>query len=249
MAQSAARKFGVIAAGIIGSLSLSAGAEAAVIITGTALDSPGGVNGTITYTPSNPDYVVNAGIGRLKLTTDTGDTLLSYCIDIFHGLTAGTFDAQAMTTAILDAGKTAKISALLSNGEALVTDADHSAAQQLAIWEIVNEGSGTYSITSGDLRVSGLSNAVATLANFYVANVNNGTWTADPSLTLGVLKATNNQTQLVWGATANRVLGTVPEPATWAMMLVGFGAIGASMRGRRASVTFNYLDRTAKKYS
>jgi len=25
----------------------------------------------------------------------------------------------------------------------------------------------------------------------------------------------------------------VPEPATWAAMLVGFGAIGASMRGAR----------------
>jgi hypothetical protein len=27
--------------------------------------------------------------------------------------------------------------------------------------------------------------------------------------------------------------GAVPEPATWALMLLGFGAIGASMRGRR----------------
>jgi hypothetical protein len=32
----------------------------------------------------------------------------------------------------------------------------------------------------------------------------------------------------------------VPEPATWAMMLVGFGAIGAAARSRRrpAKVTF-----------
>jgi hypothetical protein len=27
---------------------------------------------------------------------------------------------------------------------------------------------------------------------------------------------------------------TVPEPATWAMMLVGFGAAGAGLRRRRA---------------
>ncbi|MBA2466428.1 MAG: PEPxxWA-CTERM sorting domain-containing protein, partial [Sphingomonas sp.] len=27
--------------------------------------------------------------------------------------------------------------------------------------------------------------------------------------------------------------GAVPEPATWAMMLIGFGATGAAMRRRR----------------
>jgi len=33
----------------------------------------------------------------------------------------------------------------------------------------------------------------------------------------------------------NVVAGAVPEPATWAMMLVGFGMMGASMRYRRRS--------------
>jgi hypothetical protein len=28
--------------------------------------------------------------------------------------------------------------------------------------------------------------------------------------------------------------GTVPEPATWTMMLLGFGAIGFAMRRRKA---------------
>jgi hypothetical protein len=43
------------------------------------------------------------------------------------------------------------------------------------------------------------------------------------------------------GASINLVLlgsqaGAVPEPATWAMMLIGFGAIGLSMRARRRQV-------------
>ena len=33
--------------------------------------------------------------------------------------------------------------------------------------------------------------------------------------------------------TPGRVTGAVPEPATWAMMLIGFGAIGVSLRRRR----------------
>lgn len=232
MAYPARRKLGLLLAGMAGMLTMVGSADAAVVITNVALDSPGGVNGTITYTPTNPDYVVNAGIGRLKLTTNTGETLLSYCIDIFHSLTTGSFSAASAATS-LSATKLAQISAVISNGEALVTSADRSAAEQMAIWEIVNEGSGTFNLSSGDLLISNTSTNAVSLANTYLSNVKNGTWAANPALSLAVLTGTNNQTQLVWGTTANRVLGAVPEPATWAMMLVGFGAIGATLRSRR----------------
>jgi hypothetical protein len=36
-------------------------------------------------------------------------------------------------------------------------------------------------------------------------------------------------------ANSSAVAAAVPEPATWAMMLIGFGAVGYSMRRRRAS--------------
>jgi len=32
--------------------------------------------------------------------------------------------------------------------------------------------------------------------------------------------------------------GAVPEPATWAMLMMGFGAVGATLRTRRRHVTF-----------
>jgi hypothetical protein len=38
----------------------------------------------------------------------------------------------------------------------------------------------------------------------------------------------------------NLLTGSVPEPATWAMMLVGFGLVGAGMRRRRQSVRVTY---------
>ncbi|QJU56619.1 PEP-CTERM sorting domain-containing protein [Sphingomonas sp. AP4-R1] len=233
MAFSKIRKFGLVAAGVLGSLAIASAADASVTITGVAFDTPGAIAGTLTYTPPRPDYVVRTDIGRLALTTSTGDTLLSYCIDIFHGLTTGTFDAAAITTTSLTATQISQLSALLSNGEALVTDANHSAAEQLAIWEIVTEGSNRLNVSSGDFSVSNVNRSAVTLANSYLANVNNGTWIADPSLSLAVLKDSNNQTQLVWGATADRVMGAVPEPATWAMMLVGFGAIGGTLRRKK----------------
>jgi hypothetical protein len=40
--------------------------------------------------------------------------------------------------------------------------------------------------------------------------------------------------------TANFAVGAVPEPATWAMMLLGFGAVGYSMRRRKATVQLGY---------
>ena len=35
-------------------------------------------------------------------------------------------------------------------------------------------------------------------------------------------------------------LAAVPEPSTWAMMLLGFGAVGYSMRRRRVNASLNY---------
>jgi len=33
------------------------------------------------------------------------------------------------------------------------------------------------------------------------------------------------------------LIGAVPEPATWALMLVGFGLVGGSLRARRGRTT------------
>jgi hypothetical protein len=43
----------------------------------------------------------------------------------------------------------------------------------------------------------------------------------------------NNGNPLVPHMRFNASVGAVPEPATWAMMIVGFGAVGASIRSRR----------------
>jgi hypothetical protein len=40
--------------------------------------------------------------------------------------------------------------------------------------------------------------------------------------------------------TGNEIITAVPEPATWAMMILGMGAIGLVMRGRRVSTRVTY---------
>jgi len=61
------------------------------------------------------------------------------------------------------------------------------------------------------------------------------------SITLG--SATTGQeiyklTNLVVGQ--SDIPGAVPEPATWALMILGFGAVAGALRQRRAKVTFNF---------
>jgi len=52
------------------------------------------------------------------------------------------------------------------------------------------------------------------------------------SVTFSSLNYTNNQLDNV------QVSGAVPEPASWALMLGGFGLVGGAMRSRKRSVSF-----------
>lgn len=51
---------------------------------------------------------------------------------------------------------------------------------------------------------------------------------------------TNNQIGFDDITLGSAIAGGVPEPATWAMMIVGMGAVGATMRRRRAKVSVSY---------
>jgi hypothetical protein len=65
----------------------------------------------------------------------------------------------------------------------------------------------------------------------------------DVALSNGLLTIDLRGTENTAGGFINLALGSggaVPEPSTWVMLLIGFGALGASMRGRRQKLTVSY---------
>lgn len=70
-----------------------------------------------------------------------------------------------------------------------------------------------------------------------VANTSAG---ASYTLRFNLTNSSRNQPSGFRVEASNATVGAVPEPATWAMMLVGFGMMGAAMRYRRRNATVVY---------
>lgn len=221
-------------------------ASASVTITGIS-GNPGFLTGNVTYTPggiggnasrTNQDLY----IGRLRLSGTDNTTMQSvvfdtYCIDIFNYIQGGTFDIQAFS--LTDPVKENQVKRLLSGTASYIGDAvggtakkNVSAAIQMAVWEIVNEsGTGGYSLDDGLFRIGNTGSVVPAarlLAQGYLDNL--GSFSATGTHTYRMLAAidpVNNQRQVFLAAVG------VPEPSTWALLILGFGLVGGAMRGRR----------------
>ncbi len=66
---------------------------------------------------------------------------------------------------------------------------------------------------------------------------------AAPLTSNGTALALSDETVVKWNggirfATSGTVSAAVPEPATWALMIAGFGIAGASLRRRKVAVSF-----------
>lgn len=60
--------------------------------------------------------------------------------------------------------------------------------------------------------------------------------TRNEKIAIGVILTSIASPAMAFDATAFNFVAAVPEPATWMMMLVGFGAIGWRLRRRKARV-------------
>ncbi len=121
-----------------------------------------------------------------------------------------------------------------------------------------NIGLASFNMGTGSSYLASRDNDLAfqaLTAPFNSASVTTSGWTTvNGTGTDGVVATGSNAVSRQWlvGAAFNsanndgfkvsslKVSNPVPEPATWAMMLVGFGAIGGSMRLRRKTVSVTY---------
>jgi PEP-CTERM motif. len=157
---------------------------------------------------------------------------IAYCLEITQFSGTGTFNVVSLTDYL---GNTlaGDVAALVSNYAG--GDKNQSAALQLALWETRYEKSyNSKDLDSGYFELEWASQNKTTLintANSYLANKG----AIDGDLEFWV--ATNSKKQDLLFYT---VKPPVPEPATWAMMIIGFATIGRAMRARRTNTAVSF---------
>jgi hypothetical protein len=165
-------------------------------------------------------------------------TFYAFCIDVTTDLfTYSPYTSSSLIPGISDASKLAQVAAIMfHSGAALdaVGTADEknsvSAALQLAIWEILYEPTASdYSIADGNFSVFYDFDPLITLTDSFLANVESGTWTGDATTLRALVSQTGTSQNLIYQVNT----AAVPEPASWALMILGFGFVGAALRRRR----------------
>ena len=186
------------------------------------------------------DKTEYAGAILLKGTTAGGApfSVITFCFDLLHSINVGfgsqgafnySFSSQPVTNDLsssngtgnaLTATQIERMSGLANLGGYLLTSgaSDLTArmmAIQSAIWSV------EYGLTASSFSVPN--------AATYYASYMTGSF---PGASTRVLVASNAQGQLI-GNVQGLGIGTVPEPESWALLIIGFGVVGASARRSR----------------
>lgn len=184
----------------------------------TGLHEIGGSGGFLTYNLST-DPLRKSGFQ-------------SFCVDIFNSFSFAVSSADVLKPAsIISSQAAADLGRLYTNHHAVIDSRTSSganeAAFQLAVWEIVNEGSGSYLLNDGNFKATGTGSAIAQtwlseLSTASASNYNANIWTVQSMITTGKGYAQDVV-----------VFAPVPEAQTYAMLLAGLGLIGFSIRRRK----------------
>lgn len=178
------------------------------------------------------------------------------CVDLEHYVANGDYTLASITTRVPDLTKRRQLLTFIGRTTPLVagaTTADAkniaAAAMQLGIWEILYEtGTTGYNVAAGNFSSQNGWNAAAfasaqTMANGWLGQTTSGAWTPVAGKTLGYLYNPGLQSQVYLrdlGQGEQSLIGNVPEPSEWALLLAGFGVAGWAARRRKTRVAVSY---------
>jgi hypothetical protein len=159
------------------------------------------------------------------------------------------FNGAAGTTVIGAGGEHSLQNALVSASLTINGLTYNYSLPSITYSELYADQASSFSTTSSMAKISidaYLSNSVYDIFSAPYANESFANYSGNVSNALG------NSGVFVWASGLNNRLNlrnttytisttaAVPEPATWAMMMLGFGAVGASLRYRRRKVAVRY---------
>lgn len=245
---------GLAVAAALALMSIGSQAQAAenIILHSASMDTTywANVGGVTAYSSGVTFSVSNVSTPSLNY------DIFGFCVDIYHDMYLGTLNGGAgylytsnkdepgeplthdffsATTNTLDADQKAGISDLVDIGFLLhrdnLSDPDTSvklAAIQAAIWNI--EVPGSVSLYYGNIGGPSSAQALAYSAAYqgYLDAYTHPTSAAGDRIYV-IADNAHQSFAIGWPRDA------VPEPATWAMMLLGFFGVGSALRSRKAA--------------
>ena len=232
----------------------TAASAASVIITKGVMTNP------ISVKLTGSDFNGTVQDAPMLFTTTIGgkpDTVLAFCVDVFHAISTGTYspalqyktntfttDSNPNPTSsdTLTTAKIEQIDKLVNYGTDINSNSSLSANTksvdlaevQGAIWQIVAGEDVTLNGSSVDgVSASTFNNVIDELSGGSYASFLTGYGTIGDKTTF--ITPTNYPNKS--GTQSFLFAGmAVPEPASWAMMIGGMGLVGAVLRRRRATV-------------